>query len=236
MKVDDALETLTRFFNDLIGTVIPGAVLVFGLAVMHLGPEKILELLKTLESGVAATLALAVIFAAGHALLALYFVVIESLLDLLNVTKPFESNGAMLRQSYIIFQKMLLLNGKVKDALGDAVSAATWSYNDLRSVALSISSEASSLGRRFMFIALLCNGVGTSILLMLVDYLGCVIFAPKALFAYPYVWPILIQSLLMLLVAGVLFKQGRVFHFRAMTTPFSVAVAELAFKSGTYEP
>ena len=34
MKVDDAVETISRFFNDLIGSLVPGAVLAVGLAVM----------------------------------------------------------------------------------------------------------------------------------------------------------------------------------------------------------
>ena len=36
MKVDDAVETISRFFNDLIGSLVPGAVLAVGLVVMHL--------------------------------------------------------------------------------------------------------------------------------------------------------------------------------------------------------
>ena len=44
MKVDDAVETISRFFNDLIGSLVPGAVLAVGLAVMHLGPGKIVEM------------------------------------------------------------------------------------------------------------------------------------------------------------------------------------------------
>jgi len=236
MKVDDAVETLTRFFNDLVGTLIPGGVLVLGLATMHLGPGKVQSVGRALESWGPALAALTILFAVGHGLLAFHSTVLEPLLSQLKVTKPFNQESAMTRQSFVLFQKLISSHTRVKEVMGEEVSNLTWTYNDLRNVALSISTEASSLGRRFMFIALLCHGVGAAIVLMLVDYLVCVFFAPNILFPYLNAWPVIIQVVLMLLVAGMFFRRGEAFNSRAMTTPFSVAVADLIFRPASHEP
>ncbi|MCS9379224.1 hypothetical protein N1E52_18205 [Pseudomonas aeruginosa] len=51
MKVDDAVETIAKFFNDLIGAWVPGSVLATGLAIMHLGPDYMRSLAKLGEGG-----------------------------------------------------------------------------------------------------------------------------------------------------------------------------------------
>ena len=69
MKVDDAVETIARFFNDLIGALVPGTVLAVGLAVMHSGASELGEASKLVDS-TAAALVVAGLFALGHVLLA----------------------------------------------------------------------------------------------------------------------------------------------------------------------
>ena len=111
-----------------------------------------------------------------------------------------------------------------------------WDFNDLRSVALSVSTEAASLGRRFMFISLLCNGVGMALVIMAVDLSACVLLNPKLLHAYEQAAPWALQVLLMILAAFLLFKRGAEFYARAMSTPFSIAVAELKLNKESNAP
>jgi hypothetical protein len=86
------------------------------------------------------------------------------------------------------------------------------------------------MGRRFMFISLLCNGVGTALAILAFDFVACSLFSPKLLFVYDYAAPWPVQAILLLGMALALFKHGEVFYGRAMATPFSIAIAELKFK------
>lgn len=226
MKVDDAVDTISRFFNDLIGSLVPGAVLAVGLAVMHLGPGKIVEMSRGLDSAALALIVVGLMFAAGHALMAAFEVALQRLLRACQLVKAFDEVEAKKRQSFEFFAEI------VNKLRGDDASgaAAKWTYNDLRNVALSVSAEGASLGRRFMFISLLCNGVATALMIILADFLYCLALSPTLLFPYDLAPIWFVQSALMLVAATALFKRGEAFYARAMTTPFSVAVAELKLK------
>lgn len=225
MKVEEAADTIAKFFNDLIGAWVPGAVLAVGLVLMHLGPVQLQSIFK-LGDTISASLTFAgVLFAVGHALLALHEQIVKKLLSSIGLATPFDEAGAKKRQSYEWFAELV-------KAQQSGADAKNWTYNDLRSVALSVSTEAASLGRRFMFISLLCNGVGTALAIVAFDFAVCSLLFPQLLFAYDHAAPWLIQAVLLLGIALVLFKQGEVFYSRAMATPFSVAAAELKFKRG----
>ena len=81
-----------------------------------------------------------------------------------------------------------------------------------------------------MFISLLCNGVGTALTIMAIDFMICRLFAPTLLFQYAEAAPWTIQMVLLFAAALALLKQAQSFHARAMTTPFSIAIAELKLK------
>jgi hypothetical protein len=222
MKIDDAVETIAKFFNDLIGAWVPGSVLATGLILMHLGPGHLQSLAKLSEgAGIAVTLA-GLLFALGHVLLAVYENAIKPLLQRSRLSSAFNEAAAENRQSYRWFVDLV----RAQQGTG----AITWSFHDLRSVALSISAEAASIGRRFMFVSLLCSGVGSALLIIGVDYLVCFHLQPELLYSYKQVPPWFVQAILLFGTALLLFKQGGAFYSRAMTTPFSVAVAELKLK------
>lgn len=223
MKVEEATDTIAKFFNDLIGAWVPGAVLAVGLALMHLGPAQLQSIFKLGETTAAAFTFAGILFALGHALLALHEQILKKLLSRIGLAKPFDEAEAKKRQSYEWFAELVKAQ-----QIGSGAKA--WGYNDLRSVALSISAEAASMGRRFMFISLLCNGVGTAMAIIAFDFASCSLLSPKLLFAYDYAAPWPVQALLLLGIALALFKHGEVFHNRAMATPFSIAIAELKFK------
>lgn len=223
MKIEDAMDAIARFFNDLIGAWVPGAVLAVSLALMHLGPAQLQSIFKLGDTSAAALTFAGLLFALGHALLAFHEQVLKPVLSKVRIARAFDEAGAKNRQSYEWFA------GLVK-AQQPGSGAKDWSYNDLRSVALSVSAEAASLGRRFMFISLLCNGVGTALAIVAIDFAACSLVSPELLFAYAHAAPWLAQALVLLGMALVLFKQGEAFYSRAMATPLSIAVAELKFK------
>jgi hypothetical protein len=223
MKIEEATDTIAKFFNDLIGAWVPGAVLAVCLAFMHLGPAQLQSIFKLGDTSAAALTFAGVLFALGHALLAFHEQVLKRLLSKVGVAKAFDETAAKKRQSYEWFAELV-------NAQQTGSGVKEWGYNDLRSVALSVSTEAASLGRRFMFISLLCNGVGTGLAIVAIDFATCSIISPKLLFAYDHAAPWPAQTLLLLGMAWALLKQGEVFYSRAMATPFSIAVAELKFK------
>ena len=223
MKIDDATDTIAKFFNDLIGAWVPGVVLAVGLALMHLGPAQLMAVFKLGDSTAAALMFAGILFAVGHALLALHEQILKMLLAKIGFAKPFDEVGAKKRQSYEWFAELV-------KAQQTGSGTKDWGYNDLRSVALSVSTEAASMGRRFMFISLLCIGVGTALAVIAIDFAACSLLSPKLLFAYDYAVPWPTQTFLLLGLALALIKHGEIFHNRAMATPFSIAVAELKFK------
>ncbi|OIQ91127.1 hypothetical protein GALL_269800 [mine drainage metagenome] len=249
MKIDDATETITRYFNEIIGILIPGAVLVSGLVIMHsdvfnLPVDQIqstgnfflafiLILLYSLGNGI-----LAIDSLLGKMSSVIYSLLerIPQLTSCLVKRKEKKTKNLENKDSYIQFCK--LISNKMKQESSDQASAnvtINWSYHDARSIAMSASSEASSLARRFMFISSLCNGVGTALLIIMIDFSICTFFAPKALFQYADAWPANVQIFLQLLSVYVFFRRGEEFYIRAMSTPFAVALAELSLKKTTNE-
>src|SRR5690606_11468275 len=144
----------------------------------------------------------------GHLLLAINEIAVKPLLRRLRITRAFDGKKASTRQSCVMFNELI--------TLGSNSSASAWDFHDLRSVALSVSDEAASLGRRFMFISLLCSGVGTALLLVGFNYLICLLFFPALLFVYDQAAPWWLQAVLMFGAAFFLFKQADLFYQRAM--------------------
>lgn len=231
MKIDDALETITRFFNDLIGGVIPGLVLLCGLIIMHVGPREDITALLLKFDGTSVAFLVALVYAVGHVLLAIHSNIVQWLLQKICLLRKDQITYLGKNKSYLIFQ---MLVSKKFGALGldqaNTVVSSDWKYHDLRSLALSMSSEASSLGRRFMFISLLCNGVGTALLIMLFDFVASSLFAPQFLVAYNHALPAVLQVVLLMVAAYSVYKQGDVFYTRALSTPFPVAVSQFLIK------
>lgn len=245
MNVEDATDTIAKFFNDFIGAWVPGAVLAVGLALMHIDPAQ-LRSIFTLEGTISTVLIFAgILFALGHVLLALYeqvlvkgFAGLEQVLEkrfprvaqclrlkmwllMIGLVGSFEEAEEKERQSYKWFEAIV----KAEQSGG-----GDWAYNDLCSIALSVSAEAASIGRRFMFIAVLCRGVGTALFIITLDFLLCSLRSPKLLFHYDLAAHWAIQAAFLFVVVFALFKQGDSFYTRAKTTPFAIAVAELRVK------
>jgi hypothetical protein len=112
---------------------------------MHIGPVQIHSIFKLGDTTLAALTFAGILFALGHLLLALHEPVLKKPLAKLRLIKPVGEAKAKKRQSYEWFAELV-------KAQQTGASAKEWDYNDLCSVALSVSTEAASMGRRFMFI------------------------------------------------------------------------------------
>jgi hypothetical protein len=229
VNVEETIEAIAKFFNDLIGALVPGTVLAAGLAIMHLGPEKITALSKFSDGTGTALVAAGLLFASGHLLLAAHEHLLKPVIRFVTWIDIFDETNAKLKESYKWFEA-------IATAKQASQNAGPWNFNDLRNVAMSVSAEASSLGRRFMFISLFCNGVGTALIIMAIDFSACTLISPKMLYSYEQAAPWMLQAIMMVLVALTLFKRGAVFYTRAMSTPFSIAVAELKLAKELNEP
>jgi hypothetical protein len=129
MKIEEATETITKFFNDLIGAWVPSTVLAIGLAVMQLGPVQLQSVFKLGDSTSAALTFAGILFAIGHALLACHEQVLKKMLAQSKIAKTFDEAEAKKRQSYERFAELV-------KAQQTGIGAKDWGYYDLRSVAL----------------------------------------------------------------------------------------------------
>ena len=239
MKLDTALQEITHFFNDIIGAVVPGFVLLAGLIVMYEGLLSRHELELIIANDYFILVILAVSYSAGHALLAIYKDVIEVIFKKIR-NKEFELlsqklkihrliNGSLenmqsieASKPYLFFKTFFENNISNNLSTELKLNAKDWSFHDLRSMAMSISSEAASLGQRFMFVSLLCNGVGTALILLWLNFLACIWFAPHLLKNYSHALPVPVQLVILIFSAIFLIRRGDEFHRRALSVPFCV--------------
>ncbi|CNG92492.1 TPA: hypothetical protein PXJ62_000727 [Yersinia enterocolitica] len=223
MKIDDAVETLAHFFNDFIGAWIPGLVMAAGFIVMHMGDEVFVSIIGAMDKSAIVWFLAAIFFALGHLISAFYQIILKDILKWLKISKGFDESQAQKQQSYKTFLEIVNKWHVYNET-------DSWGYHDLRNIALSISQEASALGRRFMFISLLCSGVGTVLTIFIIDFSICLFFFPELLHHYRVALHWLVQVVILCVSAWCLFKQSDVFYKRAMTMPFSVAITEVKLK------
>lgn len=223
MKIDDAVGTLAHFFNDFIGAWIPGVVMATGFIVMHMGDEAFLSIVEAMDKSAIVWFLAAILFALGHLISAFYQIILKGILQWLKISKGFDESQAQKQQSYKFFLEI----AKKWHVYNETDN---FGYHDLRNVALSISQDASALGRRFMFISLLCSGVGTVLTIFIIDFSICLFFFPELLHHYRVAPHWSVQIVILCVSAWCLFKQSDVFYKRAMTTPFSIAITEIKLK------
>lgn len=246
MSVGDAIESISVFFNDLIGAVVPASVWAIGIAVMHIDVARAVSA-PMLGGGGWSLIAIGVLFAAGHLLLAVYepinwiLVLVHSRMAAMVKAHPalekiglekisgkirtYDEIAGARKRSYIVFAKMIEANQNF--ALGED---KCWEPRDLRSIAMTVSQTGEALGRRFMFIALLCRGTGTALVLLAMHFSIVRLIAPESLRLYSAALPWWLQVALLLAAAYLLFIRETTFVSRAMATPFACATAELGFR------
>lgn len=246
MSVGDAVDSISVFFNDLIGAVVPASVWALGIAVMHVGFGSGSSI-PAFDGAVWPILAVGVLFAAGHFLLAVFGPINWALIlahqwlaklaknypwlgkvglnELSGKICEYDEEKGSEKSSYILFARVVQSNSTLAPGEGKE-----WAPRELRSVAMTVSPAAEALGRRFMFIALLCRGTGTALVLLALQFSIVRWIAPELLHPYSAALPWGLQVALLLGAAYLLFIRDTSFFARAMATPFACAVAELGVR------
>ena len=233
MKFGELITALEKFFNDILGSIIPGGLFLIGL--WFIGALAWLGLSDLKVSDVGTLFVLVVIaYLLGH------------VLDEVNrrcfsyVGKDNEKGEE--DRSYHIFRvwvekQFTSVPARAADG-GDGgaatpplVNPADWqdlTESDLRSVAMTLSDDAEKLSRRFKFIELCCRGTATALVvvaalaaLKLLVQLGC---------QDPMELKLLLLVLATIGIVPFLYLRANVFRGRSDTVCFDCAVAYLLEK------
>lgn len=229
MKPSDIVSAIVVFFNDLIGAVVPGLILLVGLHWLGATPDSVQKSELLRQAPFDWLLPLAFAYVAGHWLLGL-----NRLLERL-IGGPLRGLNSLLTkgkwitlgfvdqlskgEAYKLFKEDIKVRHRELVAGAGVETFSAMGFHDVRSVAMTLSEEAGELARRFMFISLLCYGTAMAVLVV-------------ALYALVFRAPLLDLSSATVAVVSVIsffvfYSRGLAFERRALNVPFSVALAVL---------
>jgi hypothetical protein len=209
-QIANLLNNLKDYFNDFIGAVIPGTVLLGGASLLF-GNSINESALTTIWAEWAWLPALAAIVVCGHLVLGLFFALRRG--SYLPDTAK-HSKNEIVQAFRTIAENQMTEKRLQKTNLG---------FHDLRSLAMSTCDEAADIGRRFMFISLFCYGSGTALVVLAV-------LAPFSTAGFNSGWRAL-TAILLLSSGWIVMQRGREFERRAYLVPFTVAIATLVFST-----
>lgn len=216
--MSDAIDSLVHFFNDFVGAVIPGIILFFGLAYELGGKEQVGSLFDLFKAEYGWIVLLSVAFAAGHILLALHSLMFARRLKK-NRKKAEDTIKSSDAYRGLVAIVIKWRNDNPSGTKIEHAQESSLNFNDLRSIAMSLSSDAAQLGRRFMFIALFCYGIVMAGITIVIaglwyhraDFLSIEGFLSLAIAIF---------------VLVVTYRRGEEFERRALIVPFPCAAAE----------
>jgi hypothetical protein len=243
MKSEDIVRALDYFFNDVIGVMLPGAILLCGTAFLvslggdlsSAGPA----LSKLMQLGQNAWwLGLVLSWPAGHALTAVNLLLEQALGWILQPLYIFAfhwrklalllhpGSSSLPGPDWIsrlgddaateAFQKRV--NAKLR--LGSKRSLAKLGRTFYRNVALTASTEAATLGRRFRFLSLFAKSMATSCLIwMAVQACTVKSWGLEA-------WTVMIAGFVLFLLFTF---RGYEFEVRTLHSLYSIALAEIEY-------
>lgn len=230
MSAGDSLSAIVHFFNDLVGTAVPGFFLLAGLLFLHPFLHSIV-VPKDASYWFAISVVVAS-YAAGHLLTAIqewcktfagacakrWFAQVEEIqppivgLFVKALTHRAEQGVSPSSAQMIDIGKKL----------------AELKPREIRNIAMSVSRNAGDLARRFMFLSLFCTGTGTAFLVLaLYAATGYVFFrevlsvASVPCIVFALLWAVVV------LASSVLLHRGSTFYRMSQTAPYSVAFADL---------
>jgi hypothetical protein len=244
MKTEDLVDKLAYFFNDFIGAVVPGSILIVLLLLLHPGLWPIFDRDVDLDNPFVFLIFAGICYALGHGLLALYYSLTEPLLRKLPIPHkkhmpkrylvrgaPTIMHEATQELGYEWVKRLIVY----KFASHLLPKDRDFSPHDIRNIAMTMSQQGGALARRFMFIALLTQGTGNALFVLAVETIilavSCWVFELQSfLIEYPIWWGFIIQAVLLATVALFFFSRGDDFYARALKSPFLIAAVEIAVK------
>lgn len=216
MKTSDLINGVISFFNDLIGSIFPGFVLLSGLYLINIRFSIVsLPMLSLDQTGVWGSL-IVFTYVAGHGLLS--FKQLIDKIPCLTAKRIKIRNESALYKS---FEKCLKRKFEASDAWDTTSDFDKFSAHDIRNIAMTISSEGQRLAVRFMFISLLCDGVAAAIIVLIF----CYILAQSIYGAITFH-----EGIVLIVSAFIIYcfhKRAGEFFTRSLNTPFPTALTEL---------
>jgi hypothetical protein len=207
------LGNLQWYFNDFIGAVAPGIILVVGL--MMVGAWQPPEALMKAWGVYFWLVGMVGFFAIGHALLSisevLRWIVPASLGFALwkLVHHRTETDAAFLALRAFLKKREIM------------PGAEELPFMSARNIAMTLSADGEEIGRRFRFLSSFCYGTATAVLLIGFTSLGLHI-AQNTLDGAT-VWQVIACAI----VWWLLVRRGAEFEVRTLTAPFGTALAEI---------
>jgi len=214
-KLAELIGSLKDYFNDFIGAILPGSVLVTGL-LWAFGDWLPANQFSKQWGEWNWLPALSLIFLSGHSLLSLNELFLRHRpKSSTNTGRKSAIQAAEEGRAYKTFVEI------VRPKLQALGAQSALDFNTMRNVAMSLAAGGAELGRRFMFISLFCYGTAAAAWIM-------VPVALIRLAASPSERGVDLAVACFSALSGLLLhSRGRSFELRAFTVPFSVAIAGL---------
>lgn len=218
MNNTDGVSTFFHYFNDIIGMVLPGLIFLCGLGFLQAYDLQLLKDKLAPYDWLAWFFAIGISYTLGHVFLGIHKVVSKCSKKVVSKWTNGKTNASpsFSSPSYCAF-KGIAENELQKKGQG----SQSLSDHDIRSVAMSVSTIAAELGRRFMFLSLFCNGTATSLLALFIWSLSCGPYNDVGVWA---------ARAGLALGALVLLYRGEEFEARALRVPFPVALSSILFR------
>lgn len=218
MKLSDFLTALDKYFKDIFGMVIPGGILLIGLFFLRINeafavsidPEKSNQLI----------LGIIAAYLLGH--------IIANLRYTLLPQKNHHAIDMTGNPSYQAFNQWAMKKSAEKLSISHSEFHIAYSFKDLRSMAMTVSTKGESLSRRFKFIELLCAGTAVSLIIFAI--LGGLTSIFKLVKRQPMELEVLISIAVAVLFVWPLTARARTYKNQSDRVPFECAVAEILNK------
>ncbi|MDP3025918.1 MAG: hypothetical protein Q8O10_10360 [candidate division Zixibacteria bacterium] len=246
MRSSELIETLERFFNEIIGTLVPGLLLVLSLSYILGSPVRIGVLsLFPPSSSFEWFLMILLSYISGHFVISFGNVVIINLGNyLINLQKKVRAFKFLIPKSWNLKSDDELLGSIIESddfrAFRDLMQLDVGNQrsetsnktvvHSMRSIAMTIASDDIHIVHRFMFISLFNLGISTILIMMVIIQLGIYLLHRFSIISVNFELNIL--SLLIPAVLSLFFIARRYeFYSRAMRVPFPMALARLRSKA-----
>ncbi|MGD0819367.1 MAG: nucleoside 2-deoxyribosyltransferase domain-containing protein [Desulfomonilia bacterium] len=248
MKSEDVLTISLRFFNDIIGSIIPGAILLLGIGILL--PKMFQHLIITCGLGEAAKIwffiILAYVLGNGITSFGNWLVIrpINFILKyIIKLNKFLLCKFKFLPDIYKVLPSSLVPEEVWSNEFVDDPSVKYFiermpleltknmnfsnsisKLHSLRNVAMSIPGIDRDLTYRFMFLSLLSQGIATVIIILLLVWWLTSIFGNDSILSINYST---MYAWFMLFLFIIFLDRRYEFNKRALTIPFSMAVDSL---------
>ncbi len=226
--VEVCTNSLVYFFNDIIGTVLPGFVLLSGLKILN-KKYAILEIPNLqLDNFLQGFSILALSYILGHGLLGLHKI-LKKISDFIKSKLRGQKQEKNKPEQDALFQDLIKCFSDRFSSLGGlraTIDPQKYSQNQIRNIAMTISKEGQKVSVRFRFISLLCIGVATALFILLFVFVISHILKYRSDFIST---KFVLFSVAMSFGIYIFYDRGQEFSKRSFRTPFATALSELMF-------